>query len=315
MSGGNGHDPDAQAPVPQLSLVGRTGSRVVMDRWALALLALHIPHQVTVLSDGTLGMLVRPTDAATAVANLRDIEQEEQTRAVEHAKAPALERIPGWAMWTAQALAAVLLAFGIVAGGRGDHTRWMTAGRMDAEQVLAGAWHRLFTGVTLHADGAHLLGNMAFLLVVSPVVIQRLGPGVTAAALLWCGALGNVITVWVHGPNFGNVGASGGVFGILCLLGLVSARTRQSRLGQNRWLMGVGTALALLMMMGFGEESDIVAHLGGFAAAIPLGLAFPVKPNGPAPRSWKLIQVVTGLAAAVTLYAAWWTALRPVFDR
>ncbi len=309
MSGGNGHDPDVQHVPPQVSLVGTTSSRAVMDRWALALLALHTPHQIIPLPDGALGLVVRPEDAVRAGTTLRELEQEEHARAVEVAQTPPVEHIPGWAMWFSQALCAVLLAFGMLAGGRGDHTLWMAQGRMDAGLVLHGAWHRMVTGVTLHADGGHLLGNMAFLMVLAPVVVQRLGPGVTAAALLWCGAVGNAVTVGVHGPNFGNVGASGGVFGILCLLGLVSARTRQSRLGQNRWLMGVGTALAMLMMMGFGEESDIVAHLGGFAAAVPLGLLFPIKPNGKAPLGWKVLQVVTGLGAAATLAAAWWVAM------
>ena len=191
---------------------------------------------------------------------------------------------------------------------------------MDGLQILVhGAWHRLVTGVTLHADGAHLLGNMVFLLVVSPSVIHRMGPGLAAAALVACGAVGNAVTLGIHGANFGNVGASGGIFGLLGVLAVLAARVRRSRTGANRWVLGMGAGLALLLMLGvggpdeselgFGSMPDVVAHLGGFAAGVVVGLVTPIRDAASRTRGWWSVQVALGLAAAGVVALSWMRAL------
>lgn len=296
---------------PHLALVAKSPNASELDRWALALLALNIAHQILPLSDGTGGLVVRNQDAHRAADTVRAVDEEEAARARAAIMTLPPEKMPGWALWFTQLLALVLLGVAALAGSRGAHTFMMEAGKMDALAVLEGGWQRLFTGVTLHADGAHLMGNLVFMMVVAPTVVHRLGPGVAAFALVFTGAAGNVVTAGYHGALFGNVGASGGIFGLLCMLGILAARTRQSRLGGNRWILGMGAGLALLSMLGFGEESDVVAHVAGFASAVPLGLWMPIKPRDHVPAWWWLMQLGLGAVAVGVTCLAWWTALHP----
>jgi len=48
------------------------------------------------------------------------------------------------------------------------------AGDMDSAKVLAGQWWRLFTAVTLHADLAHLMGNITFGVIMLGLAMPRL---------------------------------------------------------------------------------------------------------------------------------------------
>jgi membrane associated rhomboid family serine protease len=192
-----------------------------------------------------------------------------------------------------------------LSGPRAQGGQWMARGLMDAEAALQGQWHRLFTAVTLHADGAHLASNAVFLLVVAPTLVHRFGAGVTALSLLTCGAAGNAVTAAYHGVGFSNVGASGGVFGLACMLGMLAARTRKSRMGANRWVLGVGAALALLSLLGFGERADVVAHLAGFAAGVPLGLLLPIGEPSSRRPGWLVWQTLTGCLTVGLLVLAW----------
>jgi membrane associated rhomboid family serine protease len=276
-------------------------------------LALGIPHEVARGRDGPRhALVVRAEDVERALHTLREVDEEHHQRVRAALSVRPPERTPPWAMLWAEALAAALTAVGYLAGTRGGNGPWMQRGRLDSDDVFAGEVHRLVAAVTLHADGAHLLSNLLFLLVVAPTVIHRVGPGVTVLALIVCGAAGNAVTIGYHGPGFGNVGASGGVFGLACILGILAARVRVSRIGQNRWLLGTGAALGLLSMLAFGENADVVAHLAGFAAGAPLGLMVPLQPDHDASARrraawllWQAAALAMGLAAVGW---AWWAA-------
>lgn len=304
--------PQAADPIPPgLAAVARSVERARLDRWALVLLALEIPHQqVADLEHGGAFLVVRTQDRARALAALQAEEAElvERSREAQAANVPM--STPRWAWWWAQALAAALLAVAVGLGMREDNLLRVAAGVMDARQVLeSGQWYRLFTGVTLHAEAAHLASNLLLLMVVVPPVAARLGGGLATAALLLTGAAGNLATTWYHGAGFSNVGASGGLFGLLCMLALISARTRTSRIGANRWLLGAGAGLALLSMMGFGQSSDVMAHMGGFAAGIPLGLAWPLRRHDVPQRWWWPLQVLLTVASLALITVCWWLAL------
>lgn len=303
-----------------LALVEVTSSREQAERWALALVALSIPHQLVPLDRGVTGVFVRTGDEVRARETLSTLDREEEQSAAERAADRPPEPLPAWAFWCSQVLAGLLLVVSALAGDRGLRSALMLAGSMDGTQILLhGAWHRLVTGVTLHADGAHLLGNMVFLLVVSPSVIHRMGPGMAAAALVACGAVGNAVTLGIHGVHFGNVGASGGIFGLLGVLAVLAARLRRTRTGKNRWVLGMGAGLALLLLLGvggpdeselgFGSMPDVVAHLGGFAAGVVVGMLAPIRDVSGRTVRWWAVQVVLGLCAAGVVALAWMRAL------
>jgi membrane associated rhomboid family serine protease len=288
--------------------VGRSPDEATLSRWTLSLLALGIPHQV-VLADQEPDrvVLVRAVDGPRALQTLHEDDQEVRQRAEEDRRRRPPSPTPRSAILWAEAMAGGLTAMSYVAGSRAMQGPWMQRGRLDGADVFAGETHRLVTAVTLHADAAHLLGNVAFLLVVAPTVIRRVGAGVTALALLLTGAVGNVVTLGFHGPAFGNVGASGGIFGLCCVLGILASRTRSTRTGANRWVVGTGAALGLLSMLAFGENADVVAHLAGFAAGVPVGLWAPLREDPPQhpPGWWWAWQGLAWLGAGALVTWAW----------
>jgi membrane associated rhomboid family serine protease len=303
--------PPAEPALPDVVAVAQTTERPRLDRWTLALTALGIVHQVLPHPGGVGALVVvRAEDADRARSLLQDeeAEQKERERAARAARAPV--RIPPWATWVAQLMALALVGVSLWAGLRDSQGPRVMAGVMDSELVRDGHWERLFTGVTLHADGPHLLNNLLFLAVVAPTVVFRVGPGAAVVAFLLTGAAGNLASVLWHGDNFSNVGASGGVFGLMCMLGVLAARTRQSRIGQNRWLLGVGAVLGMLALFGFSEKADVVAHVGGFAAGAPLALWLPVRDTTPSWRGWWWpTQVAWGAAGVGVGTWAWLRAL------
>lgn len=294
-------------PVVAVAVARNEGA---LERWTLALLALEIPHEVVVAPDppGWV-VVVLAEDAARATQTLRAVDDEHEERMAEAAKERAAPVLPLAAYLWSLLLSAGLVLWSTVAGTREASTEWIELGRMSSTAVLEGELHRVLTAITLHADAVHLLGNVVFLLVVAPTVAHRLGPGVAWMTFVLSGAAGNVVTTAVHGPGFSNVGASGGIFGLCAALGILAARTRRSRIGANRWLLGAGAALALLSMLAFGEQADIAAHLGGFGAGALPGLLAPMRGDDSVPRFWRPWQAATFLAAAAALGSSWVAAI------
>jgi len=185
---------------------------------------------------------------------------------------------------------------------------WFDAGRMSAAFVHAGEWWRPVTALTLHADAAHLFGNLVFGVLFGYAAGQLLGAGVAWFSILIAGALGNVLNAFVQAPSHTSVGASTAVF---AALGIVSAYVwrHQRRFGRHwaqRWAALIAGAV-LLTLLGVGDEhTDIVAHLTGFVSGVVAGGAWAMLGER-APR--RAVQEALGLAAASLLVLAWAAAL------
>ncbi|MBC8141131.1 MAG: rhomboid family intramembrane serine protease [Armatimonadetes bacterium] len=102
-------------------------------------------------------------------------------------------------------------------------TRFLSL-RPDALTAFAPSWEgifrapwRLLSGLFLHADLLHLLGNLVMLSVFAPAVEGRLGAARFAALYLVAGALSNAFQCLVAGvlsPEQFVVGASGAIMGL-----------------------------------------------------------------------------------------------------
>jgi membrane associated rhomboid family serine protease len=156
-----------------------------------------------------------------------------------------------------------------------------TIGSLDALAVTRnGAWWRIVTSLTLHADIPHLLGNIVAGGFFVHFVARRFGSGVAWFLVLAAGALGNLLTVLVFAAaGHLAVGASTAVFGAL---GLLAGARLRSPAGEaaarsagfsRRTLLPLGAACVLLALLGAGgERVDVVAHLLGFGSGLAIGL-------------------------------------------
>jgi membrane associated rhomboid family serine protease len=182
-------------------------------------------------------------------------------------------------------------------------------GMMDNQAVRSGQWWRLFTAITLHENLAHLVANLTVGFVLLGLAMGRYGAGVALLAAFLAGAVGNCAGLLVYPARSQSLGASGMVMGALGLLSVQSISFwRRFRPARVYVLRSAAGALLILVLVGFAEGSDIVAHVGGFLSGAILGIVLAwVRPSTLHRRGVNL----AGTAFVVLLLlTAWWEAIR-----
>lgn len=185
---------------------------------------------------------------------------------------------------------------------------WQEAGAGDAGLIREGEWWRLVTALTLHADVAHLSGNLAIGGLFILLLCRDVGTGTGWFLLVASGTLGNLVNALLQSPTHRSVGGSTLVFGAVGILSAMNLlRYRHSFF--RRWAIPAAGGVALLTMLGTeGKQTDLGAHLFGFLAGLPLGLAAELLVERYGPPG-KRFGRVAGAAAAFLVGAAWWSAL------
>ncbi|MBR0458444.1 MAG: rhomboid family intramembrane serine protease [Victivallales bacterium] len=188
---------------------------------------------------------------------------------------------------------------------------WYRPGAWDGARVRAGEWWRLITCLTLHADQAHLFANVAWLAALLALLGAELGAGVTVFAMLATGLLGSLAMTGL-GAWHQSIGASTMVFGLIGVLCTVRTwdgvqrrlRTHCTFAQILPWIPLLAGA-ANFALYGTSPGSDVLAHVCGLLAGIPVGLAtIPLRRH--ASRFW--LQTLLALLAAATVLLAWHSA-------
>ena len=182
------------------------------------------------------------------------------------------------------------------------------AGLMDNRRVAEGQWWRVFTAITLHENLPHLAANAVTGFLLLGLAMARYGPGVAMLAAFLAGAAGNGAGLMVHAEASQSLGASGMVTGALGLLSVQSfSLWRKYPDARGLILRGAAAGFLILVLIGFAEGSDIVAHVGGFFAGAVIGLAL----NAARPAVWQggWVNVGAALALAALVTVAWGRAL------
>jgi membrane associated rhomboid family serine protease len=287
---------DAEAPSPWIA-----SSRGQADEWALVLTAAGIAHRVEQTPAGWAIIVAWP-DRDRAATELAQFERENPP-AIE----PVLERQEYGRTAAGIVLAVALLAFYGVTGPRVAASRWFRTGSADAAKILGGEAWRTVTALTLHADMAHALGNVASCVVFVTAACRTLGPGLGLWLVLLAGAAGNGLTAAAHVAHHSTVGASTALFGALGILaGLQFTTRRRRRIPKPRAWVPLAAGLALLALLGTGENADVAAHLFGFAAGVPLGVVTGLFTQRPLRGS---LQWTLTVAAAGVVAGCWTVAL------
>ena len=116
----------------------------------------------------------------------------------------------------------LLLNWGALSGGLSSPQDWVAA-------VRDGSALRLFTALFLHADWAHLLGNLVFLLIFGLPAERTMGPWRFLILFLLGGAFSHLAAVLAIGaPDRVIIGASGAVSAVI---GAYLALFPQAKLG------------------------------------------------------------------------------------
>lgn len=145
--------------------------------------------------------------------------------------------------------------------------------------VLNGEIWRLFTSLFVHANIAHIAGNMLFLFIYGLRAQEMFDLKEYMAIYFLAGLAGNALTMFTDFIILGgfavSVGASGAIFGVL---GAVMIYQRRS-IGQS--IISALMYAFFLFVINIGPNVNFLAHLGGLVAGLALGyvLAATRKPG------------------------------------
>jgi rhomboid protease GluP len=190
--------------------------------------------------------------------------------------------------------------------------RWpglVDAGLMDRAAVRSGQWWRLGTAVLLHADAAHLLGNLAIGFVFVGLAMGEYGWGIALLAAFLGGVGGNLAGYLVYPNSHRGLGASGAVTAAIGLLVPHPALFLAKDSLATRWaLKAVAACAFLFILLGTNPRTDVVAHFGGFVVGTVLG--FALRPFKKALEQDAAIQWMGFVTLLGLVLMCWGLALR-----
>ncbi len=86
---------------------------------------------------------------------------------------------------------------------------WFQNGAVSSRDIyVEGEWWRVVTGLFLHADPVHVLGNVCLGALVLSYLGSRVGAGTACGLALISGAAGNMINAFFHSRSHLSVGFS-----------------------------------------------------------------------------------------------------------
>lgn len=185
------------------------------------------------------------------------------------------------------------------------------AGSLDVKIIHEkGEWWRVLTALTLHADAAHLIGNLGMGCFFSLFVLQQFGVRLGWLLILLSGALGNTLNAGLRGDQtFAAIGASTAVFSAVGLVAghaLAQLILRRELLRLRELMLPLFVAFGVLGWWGSsGENTDFMGHLFGLMAGLGIGFSVSCIP-GPL-REW--ISRLAGWLALGAVIVAWIMAI------
>ena len=189
-----------------------------------------------------------------------------------------------------------------------DSIPWKELGYVDVWAVNKGEWWRLLCGLTLHANIAHILGNIAIGGVFVCILCRKYGSGYGWVFVLGSGILGNYLNTLLQDYTHKSRGFSTAVFGAVGIL--AGSRCLEKGLDfDKRQMIPLVAGLGILSLLGSGgENTDLGAHILGFCSGLGLGCAVGWCTKNDLLPTRKGNQLL-GLLALGSVIWAWYLAL------
>ncbi|MGM0682036.1 MAG: rhomboid family intramembrane serine protease [Thermodesulfobacteriota bacterium] len=303
MQGFNSLDEEA---IKEETVVFRSRNYKRLMLWSLVLQSAGLVHRLVPDSSGW-SLLVSEEDVGKARIQIQSFERENRDWPPVPEEPVNLLAFPHNRPPTVLVMG-MLLIFFWTTGPWSEAGPWFNKGAVDSVQVLEkGEWWRLVTGLTLHSDARHLLGNLLIGGFISHLLGKILGGGLAWFLILLSGSLGNYFNILFRDEYHLSVGFSTAVFGAIGILaGMEIKRSRSLK----AMLLPFGAALALMSLLGSGGgRTDLGAHWSGLSVGVCLGLAaafFLKFFKKSASLGWQFLFFV--LTAGV-IWGSWFLAL------
>jgi rhomboid protease GluP len=207
--------------------------------------------------------------AARAKSHVAAYVKENQT-ASEYLPAPGSSGFASPAVFVIMGLLTAIHVGIEMTGTRWDH---ILAYGASAMYILQGETFRAVTALFLHSDEAHLLGNLAGMLIFAGPVIRMSGYGTGPFFLLFTGTCGNLINAGFHGSALLSIGASTAVMSAAGGLSAFQIMLKGPLRKRDRILPLIAGA-TLMAFLSHGENTDVWAHVFGFLCGLIAGVFF-----------------------------------------
>lgn len=278
--------------------------------YSLVLSAVGISHQVS--RQGSMwSIAVPPANRTAAIEAVSLYLKENPTRS---GYGSALLRL-GSRTYSAWYIAAVLALIHLLIATGPEQRLFADAFGADSGQILTGDLYRCVTALLLHADGQHLLGNIAGLIIFGTVVASLCGWGLGWSLILASGFAGNLFTAFWYRQDHLSIGASTAVFGAVGICTYLSLRIgmwKKDQYAQRPWRqwMPLAAGLALLGFLGTSPHADLMAHLSGFVFGLMigfLGCAWGLRSGRLPSQAPEWVQWSAALVSSGIIAACWFT--------
>lgn len=301
--------------IPRTVELLRTPSHRKGQEYALVLRAVGIDHELR-REGPTSAVYVLERDAQRAFQELERYERENR------GWPPRAEMVWRASDWVAATVvyALVLVVGWTLSNANAFGLDWYARGAARAELIRSGELWRTVTALTLHANAAHLLGNIFFGAFFGAVLAQSLGAGAAWLLVVLAAACANFANAWLQGPRFSSIGASTAVFAALGAQVAWQWRMRKRLVMSpyKRWGMLLAGVFLLAYlgvqdprqqepwMQPVSQRVDVAGHALGFVCGAALGWLAARGPRGIELGSGA--QIGAGAAAIGIIALGWWLA-------
>ncbi|MEM9512238.1 MAG: rhomboid family intramembrane serine protease, partial [Cyanobacteria bacterium P01_E01_bin.48] len=136
-------------------------------------------------------------------------------------------------------------------------------------------WYQFVTSTLLHANWAHLSGNLFFLYIFGKLIEEEEGILGVVGTYLITGIGANLASVFLQRGPIVSLGASGAVFGLFAVSVLVKLSLNWRSILEVLILgqFVIGRVLGEVQQVGLQDGINRIAHLGGAMAGVVLVLA------------------------------------------
>ena len=138
-------------------------------------------------------------------------------------------------------------------------------------EVLQGAYWQLLTSMFVHANIAHIAGNILFLLIFGLRSEEMFSLPEYLAIYFLGGLTGNLLSLLLLQPDIPSVGASGAIFA------LFGAATIYARRSFSQSIIGALIYAFFLLFLSSGPGVNNFAHIGGLVAGLVIGYVVAIR--------------------------------------
>ncbi|MCX6866676.1 MAG: rhomboid family intramembrane serine protease [Verrucomicrobia bacterium] len=270
-------DENASTQWDELVKVGEYPTLEQAQEHGLVILAMQEPCWVAEAEPaGEFSLHAEPQSVAEISQELRTYDSEQQQPVLVPTTDHEVFRYPpGWDVYALWMISLVLTFI-----WQGEHPSLVERAASSSTGLIdRGEWWRPFTGLFLHADFPHLVGNLLSGLFFGTLVARSVGPWRAWLLILVCGTLGNALTsVFTYPESFVSIGASTAVFGALGILsGIGFAAMLRDRM-RLPWAKITAPLIAGIILLGWlgggshGGNTDVLGHVFGFCTGLTTGL-------------------------------------------